>query len=154
MSTPSGASRSSGHDVDLRLGREQLRISDRYEVASILNDLLIAAFFIVGSILFFQESTSYAGTWLFLLGSIELAVRPLIRLARRVHLTRIPGERLGRRRTTSRVDEESPDEDTSALGACAALRCHLVAPQRGTRWSRWPKARVSCRPAPAAAPCR
>ncbi len=86
---------SSGRGVDLHLGREQLRISDRYEVASILNDLLIAAFFIVGSILFFQESTSYAGTWLFLLGSIELAVRPLIRLARRVHLTRTPGDRLG-----------------------------------------------------------
>ncbi len=86
---------SSEHGVDLYLGREQLRISDRYEVAWILNDLLIAAFFIVGSILFFQESTSYAGTWLFLLGSIELAVRPLIRLARRVHLTRTPGDRLG-----------------------------------------------------------
>jgi len=33
-------------------------------------------------------STTTAGTWLFLLGSIQLMVRPVIRLARRVHLRR------------------------------------------------------------------
>lgn len=78
-------------EFDLRLGRDVVVISDRYEVVSILNDVLIAVFFIVGSVLFFQESTATAGTWLFLLGSIELLVRPVIRLVRRVHLRRVRG---------------------------------------------------------------
>ncbi|WP_243637005.1 YrhK family protein [Rhodococcus sp. Eu-32] len=44
---------------------------------------------IAGSILFFGESTTTAGTWLFLGGSIELLIRPVIRLSRRVHLQRV-----------------------------------------------------------------
>ncbi len=74
---------------DVRLGREELRIRGRYEVISILNDILVAVWFIVGSILFFFESTATAGTWLFLLGSTELLLRPVIRLTRRTHLQRI-----------------------------------------------------------------
>lgn len=73
----------------LRIGREELLIRSRYEVLSIGNDILIALWFIVGSVLFFSESTTTAGTWLFLLGSIELAIRPVIRLGRRMHLQRL-----------------------------------------------------------------
>lgn len=72
----------------LRIGGEELLIRKRYEVLSILNDVLIAAWFVVGSVLFFWEATTVTGTWLFLFGSIELAVRPIIRLARHVHLRR------------------------------------------------------------------
>ncbi|WP_308202698.1 YrhK family protein [Curtobacterium flaccumfaciens] len=43
----------------------------------------------VGSVLFFSESTTTAGTWLFLIGSIQLLVRPVIRLSRRLHLGRV-----------------------------------------------------------------
>ncbi|MBJ7291003.1 MAG: YrhK family protein [Williamsia sp.] len=64
-------------------------IRQRWEVVSIVNDILIAIWFIAGSVLFFGESTTTAGTWLFLVGSIELLIRPLIRLARRVHLQRL-----------------------------------------------------------------
>ncbi|MEV0087732.1 YrhK family protein [Saccharopolyspora sp. NPDC050642] len=73
----------------LRIGREELLIRRRYEVISIVNDFLIAVWFAVGSLLFFHESTVTAGTWLFLLGSCELAVRPVIRLARHVRLRRL-----------------------------------------------------------------
>jgi hypothetical protein len=71
------------------IGDEELVIRHKYEVASIVNDIMVAAWFVVGSILFFSESTTTAGTWLFLVGSIQLMIRPLIRLGRRVHLTRI-----------------------------------------------------------------
>ena len=76
-------------DLTFTIGHEELVIRQRWEVVSIINDILIAVWFIIGSILFFHESTTIAGTWLFLLGSIELLIRPMIRLARRVHLTRI-----------------------------------------------------------------
>ena len=78
------------------VGHEELIVRRRYEVASIVNDILIALWFLIGSILFFSEDTTYAGTWFFVVGSIELLLRPGIRLARRVHLKRIPGTRASR----------------------------------------------------------
>ncbi|SFT46182.1 YrhK-like protein [Actinopolyspora lacussalsi subsp. righensis] len=82
---------SSSTPLVLRIGHEELLIRKRYEVISIANDILIALWFMVGSILFFWEATTTEGTWLFLIGSIELAIRPAIRLSRRVHLRRLRG---------------------------------------------------------------
>ena len=82
--------------LTFHLGREELTIRKRYEVVSIVNDILIALWFTAGSFLFFSESTTTLGTWFFVVGSIELLIRPVIRLTRRVHLGRIhpeaPGE--------------------------------------------------------------
>ncbi|HWN27391.1 MAG TPA: YrhK family protein [Actinomycetospora sp.] len=91
MSTSSGGSA----PLIFTMGHEELVIRRRYEVLSIVNDILIAIWFLVGSILFFSEATTYAGTWLFVLGSVELLIRPMIRLARRVHLQRLPDTRSG-----------------------------------------------------------
>lgn len=79
----------SDKDLILRLGHEELTIRQRYEVASIINDIFIAVWFIIGSILFFNEDTTTIGTWFFLLGSIQLLIRPVIRLTRRIHITRL-----------------------------------------------------------------
>lgn len=81
--------------LTLVLGDHELVIRKRYEVLSILNDFLIAVWFTAGSVMFFYESTVTAGTWLFVLGSIELAIRPVIRLSRNVHLQRLPAARAG-----------------------------------------------------------
>ncbi|ASU77441.1 hypothetical protein CDG81_02990 [Actinopolyspora erythraea] len=86
----------------LRIGREELLIRRRYEVLSIVNDILIALWFMIGSVLFFWEATATEGTWLFLVGSIELAVRPMLRLSRRVHLRRL--------RSTWRHDSDSEQD--------------------------------------------
>lgn len=74
--------------LDLPGSSHELVLRNRYEVLSTLNDLLVAVWFLVGSILFFSESTVYAGTWLFVVGSAQLMLRPTIRLTRRVHLGR------------------------------------------------------------------
>lgn len=70
------------------LGPEVVVIRNRYEALSIVNDLMLGVWFTVGSILFFSESTSTAATALFLLGSVQMLIRPVIRLSRRVHLRR------------------------------------------------------------------
>ena len=75
-------------ELELPGAREELVIRNRYETLSIVNDLLVAVWFLVGSILFFSESTTYVGTWLFVVGSAQLMLRPTIRLTRRVHLQR------------------------------------------------------------------
>lgn len=77
--------------IRLHIGHDEIILRRRYELVSIANDISIALFFIVGSILFFREATTTAGTWLFLIGSVELLVRPVIRLVRRVHIRRVGG---------------------------------------------------------------
>jgi len=81
------------HDLTLRLGQDELRVRGVYETVSIVNDVMVALWFVVGSVLFFSESTTTAGTWFFLVGSVQLLIRPVIRLSRRVHLGRIAPER-------------------------------------------------------------
>ncbi|MGH3494582.1 MAG: YrhK family protein [Sciscionella sp.] len=79
------------HPLVLHVGHEELVIRQRYEVASIVNDILIAVWFVVGSVFFFFESLTFAGTVFFVLGSVQLLIRPVIRLRRLVHLKRIGG---------------------------------------------------------------
>ena len=57
-----------------------------YEIAYSVIDLLAAVLFIVGSILFLDDATVCAGTWLFIIGSVFFAARPAVRLARELHL--------------------------------------------------------------------
>ena len=89
------SSGSHDRDLDIRIGHDELVIRQRYEALSIGNDVLIALWFLVGSILFFFESTTYAATWCFLLGSIEFLVRPLLRFARLFHLRRFNPDATG-----------------------------------------------------------
>ena len=74
----------------IRIGREELVIRRRYETLSIVNDFLIGIWFLVGSIFFLSAALTTSGTWLFILGSAQLLIRPAIRLAAHVHLRRIP----------------------------------------------------------------
>jgi len=84
----SSAPHSAQSPLVLHIGHDELVIRQRYETLSIVNDILIGLWFLVGSFLFFSETLSYAGTWLFVIGSVEMLIRPVIRLTRRVHLSR------------------------------------------------------------------
>lgn len=88
--TQHGGATPPGAPLRISLGRDELVIRRRYEVVSIINDALIGLWFLVGSVLFFFDTTTAAGTWLFVLGSLELLIRPCIRLTRHLHLHRLP----------------------------------------------------------------
>ena len=75
-------------DLNIPVGHDELVIRNRYETLSTANDFLIGVMFVVGSVLFLSESTSTVGTWFFIVGSVQLLIRPSIRLARRIHLQR------------------------------------------------------------------
>jgi hypothetical protein len=75
--------------LTLHVGGEEVVIRQRYELASIANDILIALWFLVGSVMFFSNQWQTTGTWCFVFGSVELLVRPVIRLTRHVHLQRM-----------------------------------------------------------------
>ena len=77
--------------LTLRLGRDELIIGQRYEVASVVNDILIGLWFLAGSIMFFAPDRTRMGTWCFVLGSVELLIRPVIRFSRQLHLQSLRG---------------------------------------------------------------
>lgn len=71
-------------------------ITRRYEIGRTLVEFLAAVSFIIGSIFFFYPGLVYAGTWLFVIGSVLFAVRPTVRLALELHLASlpVPGEQM------------------------------------------------------------
>lgn len=93
--TAASASPPSNSSVVIHVGREELVIRQRYETLAIINDILIGVWFLIGSFFFFSDTLSYAGTWLFVIGSAEMLIRPVIRLARRVHISRLHPEMSG-----------------------------------------------------------
>ncbi|MEP4766982.1 MAG: YrhK family protein [Roseibium sp.] len=62
----------------------------RYELYRTLVEFLAAVAFIIGSVFFFYDNLIYAGTWLFVVGSILFAVRPSIRLLLELQLANLP----------------------------------------------------------------
>ncbi|PLW77205.1 YrhK family protein [Cohaesibacter celericrescens] len=65
------------------------RIYAYCELAYTLVDFSAAALFVIGSILFFSETTTYIGTWFFLIGSVLFGLRPTIKLYREFAYMRV-----------------------------------------------------------------
>ncbi|WP_338418274.1 YrhK family protein, partial [Mammaliicoccus sciuri] len=63
-----------------------------YQFLYQINDIILAMIFITGSILFFNESTTFAGTVLFVIGSFQMLIRPLIAISRDIHISKIRKE--------------------------------------------------------------
>lgn len=59
------------------------------ELAYTLVDFSAAVLFVIGSLLFFDESTTYFGTWLFVVGSVLFGLRPTIKLYREIGYIRL-----------------------------------------------------------------
>jgi hypothetical protein len=91
-----GPEEGGGGNVTLTLGDREIVLRHRFEVISIANEIGIALFFTIGSVAFYFEELFTLGVTLFVIGSVQLGIRPAIRLARRVQLRRVtqgmPGE--------------------------------------------------------------
>lgn len=81
-----GSDAKTDDDIVIRMGPAELLIRRRYQTLSILNDFLIGIWFLVGSVFFFWSAWQETGTWLFVVGSAQLLIRPVIRLAHQIHL--------------------------------------------------------------------
>lgn len=80
---------SSKEQTDIRFGRDELIIQNRYETAILFNDFLIALWFILGSAFFLIPKLENLGAWIFLIASIQFLIRPTIGLLRNIHLQKI-----------------------------------------------------------------
>lgn len=65
-----------GVELDVDIGKKHIVIQRRYEALGAFNDLLIAVWFLVGSFFFLNESLIESGTWLFIVGSAQLIIKP------------------------------------------------------------------------------
>ncbi len=59
-----------------------------YDWLSIANDIMVGLEFVIGSIFFLPSESKYStlGVYLFIVGSTQLLIRPMINIARRVHI--------------------------------------------------------------------
>ena len=65
------------------------RIYEIYEWLHIGNDAVIAVEFLIGSLMFLRPGLEHAGVWLFVAGSAQMLVGPLIRTANKLHVGHI-----------------------------------------------------------------
>ncbi len=75
--------------LDVDIGQDHVVIQRRYDALGAVNDLLIAVWFLIGSFFFLKESLTTDGTWLFILGSAQLLIKPLIKLISLIHVGRV-----------------------------------------------------------------
>lgn len=75
-------------ELDIDLGRRHVVIQRRYEALGALNDLMIAVWFLIGSVFFLHHSLVESGTWLFIVGCTQLLIKPMLKLASLVHVSR------------------------------------------------------------------
>lgn len=61
----------------------------RVEIVYTFVDFTAAALFLIGSVLFFDDATQTAATWLFVIGSAFFAMKPSLRLYREIRLYRM-----------------------------------------------------------------
>lgn len=73
--------------------REHERVYAAYEIAYTVVDFCAAMAFLAGSVLFFWDSTLYAGTWLFVIGSALFALKPTLRLLRELKFASMGDEK-------------------------------------------------------------
>jgi hypothetical protein len=59
-----------------------------YDWLSIANDIMVGLEFVIGSIFFLPSEAKYStlGVYLFIIGSTQLLIRPMISIARRIHI--------------------------------------------------------------------
>ena len=73
-------------NLELDLGREHIVVQRRYEAVGAINDLFIAIWFLIGSFFFLSNSLVERGTWLFIVGSAQLLIKPALKLTSLIHV--------------------------------------------------------------------
>ncbi|QQK81239.1 YrhK family protein [Salicibibacter cibi] len=76
-------------ELDLHLKHAQQRITAFYKFLYQINDLLLGLVFLTGSFLFFNDDTMFAGTVLFVIGSLQMLIRPIVSIVHDIHIKKV-----------------------------------------------------------------
>ena len=71
------------------VSRAERRVHHIYVWLHIANDALIALEFLIGSLFFLWPALEHAGVWLFVAGSCQMLVGPIIRTANQLQVRRL-----------------------------------------------------------------
>ncbi|MDP8078882.1 YrhK family protein [Phocoenobacter skyensis] len=75
--------------MKLDLKQKHIIIQRRYEMLGAINDLFIAIWFLIGSFFFLSDSLVTSGTWLFIVGSAQLLIKPTLKLISLIHVRKV-----------------------------------------------------------------
>ncbi|MDG6882721.1 Uncharacterised protein [Phocoenobacter uteri] len=73
----------------LDLTHKHVIIQRRYEILGAINDLFIAIWFLIGSFFFLSDALVTDGTWLFIVGSAQLLIKPTLKLVSLLHVKKV-----------------------------------------------------------------
>ncbi|VDG99003.1 Uncharacterised protein [Lysinibacillus sphaericus] len=73
-------------DVEVKFGKYTVFFNKNYQYIFIVNELLLGIEFIVGSVFFLYEPLKTAGIVLFILGSAQLFIRPVLKILHAISL--------------------------------------------------------------------
>ena len=81
---------------EVEVGKHILFFNKNYQYIFILNELLLGIEFTVASIFFLFSSTKTAGIIIFIIGSVQLLIRPILKILHAVSLRRISNDGIKR----------------------------------------------------------
>lgn len=70
------------------MGMYEVSFNKKYRIAALMIDLTLGLEYLIGSILFLSESTQTAGVIMFIIGSVQLLSRPLLKILHSFHFKR------------------------------------------------------------------
>lgn len=73
-------------EYEVKVGKHIVFFNKNYQYIFIVNELLLGMEFVVGSVFFFFESLKTAGIILFIIGSTQLFIRPVLKIVHAVSL--------------------------------------------------------------------
>lgn len=76
-------------ELDLQLERVELKVTSIYKLLYQINDVVLGLLFLIGSFMFFKDSTMFTGTVLFVIGSVQMLIRPVISIIHDFHLSKV-----------------------------------------------------------------
>lgn len=76
-------------NVEVQVGKHIIFFNKNYRYIFIINELLLGIEFVVGSVFFFYESLKTAGIIIFIVGSAQMFLRPVLKIFHAVSLKKI-----------------------------------------------------------------
>ncbi|MGI8313664.1 YrhK family protein [Halobacillus mangrovi] len=83
---PNADSQTKEQYVDISMGKHEIFFKKEYKILYTVNEFLLGLWFLIGSICFYFEELKTWGVTLFVLGSMQMLIRPSIRLVHSFHM--------------------------------------------------------------------
>lgn len=109
-------------DVIVKMGKIRLYFQNYYTIVSLINDILTGTLYLTGSILQLYFDMNFWGMNLFILASILLLMRPILKILHNIHIysrqeyrREVLNEDVDEEDSDMKAEEGDPDKDTKEV---------------------------------------